>query len=286
MSHYDEWQALAARIRGLSRAGELHMAAYAAKSSDSFGRYKYLGRKSQEVVVALQDFKEKFNPALSANAVAAIETFLQDAGNALLQPSPGGDLRLEQVHKAIVVLTDFEAELAYLLSDRQQLIRSRAELALAHLQRLLAVDDDLGKKWTKAFKQGETQCEKLGGLHCLWHGILGFKINAAGARTDLVLNDVISDSVAGAALGLVLTEWKVANEQNAETRLEEARRQTKLYKAGVLGAMELIGYRYLVVVTAKQVALPGDKEEDGISYRHVNIAVDPRTPSVQAKRSS
>jgi hypothetical protein len=42
--------ALAARIRGLAKAGELHMAAYAAKSSDSFGRYKYLGQKAREVV--------------------------------------------------------------------------------------------------------------------------------------------------------------------------------------------------------------------------------------------
>lgn len=76
----------------------------------------------------------------------------------------------------------------------------------------------------------------------MWHGILGFKIDAAGARTDLVLNDTISDSVAGAALRLVLTEWKVADETNAESRLEEARTQTRLYKGGALAATELAGF--------------------------------------------
>jgi hypothetical protein len=258
MSHYDEWQALAARIRGLSKTGELHMISYAAKASDHFGRYKYLGRKAQDVVQGLQDFKERFKPALSVNAVAAIENFLGDAGSAIVHPQ-GGELTVEGVFKAIVVLTDFEAELSYLLSDRQQLIRSRAELALAHVQQLLVADEDARAKWSKAFhakgeknKKGETECEKLGGLHFLWHGILGFKINAAGGKTDLVLNDVISDSVAGAALGLVLTEWKVADKRNAETRLEEARRQTKCYKAGILSATELAGYRYLIVVTEKR----------------------------------
>lgn len=87
---------------------------------------------------ALQDFKEKFTERQCGRGNRDLLAGCWQRDATTLE---GGNLGLEGVHKAVVVLTDFEAELSYLLSDRQQLIRSRAELALTHLQRSLAVDE-------------------------------------------------------------------------------------------------------------------------------------------------
>ena len=40
--------------------------------------------------------------------------------------------------------------------------------------------------------------------------------------------------------------------------------------------------RYLVIVTSDRVHLPSDIESGGVTYRHINIAVDPASPSVAA----
>ena len=45
------------------------------------------------------------------------------------------------------------------------------------------------------------------------------------------------------------------------------------------------GYRYAIVVTEKQVKTPADELRDGVTYRHINIAVDPDTPSRAAQRA-
>jgi hypothetical protein len=116
----------------------------------------------------------------------------------------------------------------------------------------------------------------------LQHGIWAFKVDAAGARTDLVFQEP-SEPLPEAARyvdGLVLTEWKKASlEDEADRRFEEARLQARRYAAGALAGIELAGYRYAVVVSRNEVAVPDDLREDGVVYRHVNIQVDPRTPS-------
>jgi hypothetical protein len=82
------------------------------------------------------------------------------------------------------------------------------------------------------------------------------------------------------ANGLVLTEWKKASlEDDAGKRFEEARSQARRYAQGALAGSELRGYRYAVVVSRSQVTVPDDVEENGVVYRHINVAVDPRPPS-------
>jgi hypothetical protein len=44
-------------------------------------------------------------------------------------------------------------------------------------------------------------------------------------KDDLVLHDTLVESVAASVLGLVLTEWKLGDEKNAEARLAEASKQ-------------------------------------------------------------
>jgi hypothetical protein len=83
-------------------------------------------------------------------------------------------------------------------------------------------------------------------VHLLSQGIFAFKVDASGARTDLVFREPPEDSLLTRGVeGLVLTEWKVATAQNAADRFAEARAQADLYKQGALAGVELTGYRYL-----------------------------------------
>lgn len=136
--------------------------------------------------------------------------------------------------------------------------------------------------------KGEVECEKLGAVHLLGHGIWAFKINASGGRTDLVYQEPAGGLIKEQqyAEGFVLTEWKIAKSAaEAEGKSREARDQTKRYTSGVLGGTELIGYRYIVVVSEKEVKLSETLTEDGIEYRHVNIVVNPSAPSKAARGS-
>lgn len=67
--------------------------------------------------------------------------------------------------------------------------------------------------------------------------------------------------------------------KEAENRFADAKTQAERYAKGVLGGSELTGYRYLVVVSGPQVNVPANITEGSVIYRHINIAVKPRTPS-------
>ena len=68
-------------------------------------------------------------------------------------------------------------------------IRTRSERAFAHLQRHFVADAECRDKWTSAFTDGEVACEALRALHLLLHGLWAFKVDNAGARTDLVFQE-------------------------------------------------------------------------------------------------
>lgn len=143
------------------------------------------------------------------------------------------------------------------------------------------------KKWLHAFNEHETQCEKLGALHLLLHGVWAFKAYAEKGRTDLILNEPLSDTsiIEKSSTALVLTEWKVVRNRNElHAKIDEAYEQTKIYKSGVLGGIELTKYRYLVMVSEKSMEMPSDIIEDMIVYRLINVAVNPDKPSVEAKK--
>jgi hypothetical protein len=176
----------------------------------------------------------------------------------------------------------------FLSSFRPAGMRARSERAFAHLQRSIVADTAFREKWQSAFKEGEVACERLGGAHLLLHGIYAFKINAEGERTDLVFRDLAGDLADEQryADGLVLTEWKVAvSDVEAAKQFVAARTQAGRYAKGALGGSELAGYRYLIVVSNEPVQIRADITEDAVVYRHVNIAVQPRTPSGKKARS-
>lgn len=186
MTYADQWKALSSRIRGLMQAGHLHAQYLAVRSSDSYGRAKRLREQSESVLAALRSFQADFAPLLPPPAVAAIDDVVaKNAGLVIDQPGTADALQ-ERVWAVLVSLAAFETEMSFLLSDVQQFIRARSERAFAHLQRSIVVDAELREKWQRAFDDGEVACEKLGAVHLLLHGIWAFKVDAAGARTDLV----------------------------------------------------------------------------------------------------
>jgi hypothetical protein len=286
--HAAQWKSPSNRIRGLVQAGQIHASL---PGDDSFGTAGRLREKGEGVLAEIRAFRDRFEYALPPRAVGAIDDFVATAGGLLnfgaTGVGAGPELRAQSVSSALVLLSDFETEMSFMLSDVQWPIRALAERAFTHLQRLIVVDPDVRRKWKTAFKDGgEVACEKLGAIHLLLHGIFAFKVDAAGGRTDLVFQTPAGDLSKEQRFvdGIVLTEWKKAESgDEVAVKFAEARRQAKQYARGALAGVELTAYRYAIVVSLRQVTEPDDLREDGVEYRDVNIAVDPLPPSKAAR---
>jgi len=136
---------------------------------DTYVAGTFLREQCGALVQSLEHFRHDFASALPSAAFDRIDQFL---GTRIVQAAK--DAKAEQIgaaRGALVALAAFEAEITYLLAGRQEQIRARAERALLHLQRILAVDAEVSVKWANAFKDGETACERLGAVHFLYHGI-------------------------------------------------------------------------------------------------------------------
>jgi hypothetical protein len=276
----DEWTRLASRIRGLTRAGEL-CASLLPPGNDSVGAIVGLGKHASSVLQDLVNFGANLDESQKA-AKRAIQAVESEAKPLLSEANATSASRQIYIRSALVMLAAIEVELSYLIFDRQSEIRSRTERAFEHLQRLIVVDETVRARWKRAYEAGEIECEKLGAVHLLAHGIWAFKANASGGRTDLVYQEPLADTSTAlrTAVGLVLTEWKVLRAgESADSRFESARSQLRGYAAGVLAGIELALVRYSVLVSRQQVELPGDVQDKGVIYRHINTAVEPRTPS-------
>ncbi|MCP3461116.1 hypothetical protein [Bradyrhizobium sp. CCGUVB23] len=283
MNYRYQWQIIASRVRGLMQAAELHARFLSVRSSDSYGRTARLREEGERIIAEVSDFGDRFQKALPREVTARIEEFEKKAIPLFQKKTDGTpDSREELVWAGLVTLSAFEPEISFLLADVQQAIRSRSELAFAHLQRSIVVDEEFRKKWQAAFSSGEVQCEALGAVHLLSHGIWAFKVSAEGERTDLVYQEAAArfEREQSNAEGLVLTEWKKATSKSqAEAKFKEARDQAHRYGRGVLAGNELTSYRFAIVVSEEQVPIPDDITLEGIVYRHINIAVKPKPPS-------
>lgn len=258
------------------------------RNSDSFGSSRQLLLQSQQLRTILEQFAEDHSNTLSTQSISTIQLFLEETRELITATLSNSNSNFERMKAAIVKFAAFEAELSFILADVQEAVRVRSERAFSHLQRSIVADEDIQNKWIAAFGAGEEKCEKLGSVHLLSHEIWAFKAHASGGRTDLVFQDKVEDAreEQGYADGLVLTEWKVARDGDiAEEKFKEARAQAKDYAQGVLGGSELAGYRYAVVVSRKQIAVPGDLTVDKVVWRHINIAVEPDVPSVASKKA-
>jgi hypothetical protein len=204
------------------------------------------------VLLDLQRFVADNERLLPQAAVIAIRSFVNERENLFKEAAETSNTKEERGRAVLVLLAALETQISFLLSDNQPALRARFELAMSHLQRSIAVDEDLRSKWLTAFEEGEPACEKRGAVHLLSHGIWAFKVQAGRAITDLVFPN----------------------------RAEEV-------PAYAMGLVELTGYRYAVIVVKEQCKAPADVTIGQIIYRPVILAVEPLRPSdVARKRNS
>jgi hypothetical protein len=112
-----------------------------------------------------------------------------------------------------------------------------------------------------------------------------------GARTDLVLGGLRNnwDEARCAATGLILTEWKrviKVDRKAVEAKAAEARREAQIYCAEALAGFEVVSTRYVILVSKGRLGqLPNPVVESGVTYAHFNVAVNPETPSKNARKA-
>lgn len=287
MNWYQEWQALSARIHGLLDAGAFFYSALQHSSSDDLSvRKNILLASAEKIFGSLNNFLKEYQTSFPREAFESLKGFLEQPNIKKFNfEPPKGQVR-GHVQFALTSLAAFQSEFSYIIADTQAVALRITERAFAHLQRSIIVDNEIRKKWLSAFFDGVTKCEKLGSLHLLSHGVWAFKAYAEKGRTDLILNEPLPDTsvIEKTSTALVLTEWKVVRRDNElDVKIKEAYEQTKIYSAGVLSGIELVNYRYLVMVSDKGIKMPGDSIEGNVTFRHINIPVDPDTPSKESK---
>jgi hypothetical protein len=282
MSWLTEWKAISAQIEGLLEASRFYIDSLRTAKKDLYmvGNRELLPHM-KKIRASLGKFREAHKESIPTDATESLTAMLDKIDTRF--PNLKSADAYDHVHVMVTLLVSFRAEFEYHISDTSAVARRLSERAFTHLQRSIVVDSELRRKWNDAFEIGEPACEKLGAVHLLLHGIWAFKVNTAGERTDLVFNEPIlveSSSVERAAEALVLTEWKrVLSPIKTEAMASDARKQAARYTLGALGGVELVRYRFIVLVSKETLMLPEDILENGVIYRHINVAVDPKSPS-------
>jgi hypothetical protein len=150
MTTTDSWIALAARIRGLVDASHLASQLLARNIDASAGLIE-LRKHATDILKELGIYAASLGTS-SPRVVSAIMRLVGTAMPMFNDLNQGPDSRLNNIRSGLVMIAAGEAEIAYLLRDRQAAILSRSERAFIHLQRLILIDADVKQKWTDAFE--------------------------------------------------------------------------------------------------------------------------------------
>lgn len=287
-----EWNAISSRIAGLIEASNFLFANARTDKRDHLYSTEVLIDNCNRTAEAVLNLR-RYRTSLLTKANHALTQFERQwrrtAEHFLSLPRPQLAQDFQSLEARVVLLASIRSELDHLLADQDAIIRSHVNRAFRHLDRTLIVDEEVRRKWLRAFEEGETACEKLGALHLLAHGIWAFKANAIGERTDLILGVPleIDEGVIGAARGMVLTEWKlVRTKDDPDVKKAEAREQANRYSGGGLAGFELDRERYLVLVGESEFDKPKDEVVDQIAYLVVPLFLTRSSPSVAARRTS
>ena len=242
--------AISARIHGLLDAGSFYYSLLGHSTEDALRvKNKILLQNAKNIFDSLEIYRDNYKSTFPKEALKCLDNFLE---NFDIQKFNSNNEKLVHgyVQFALTSLVAFQSEFTYVIADTQSVALRITERAFAHLQRSIIVDDEIRNKWKAAFSVGERECEKLGSLHLLSHGIWAFKVDGGKGRTDLILNEPLSDLsiIERTSTALVLTEWKIVKQRRElESRIQEACKQTKIYSSGLLSGIELVNYRYLVM---------------------------------------
>lgn len=288
MSWHREWKAIEESISDLTDICRDFVSAMGVRDSDSFGTIKNIilpmaGEITERVIVLGQRYSSQL-PATALKRIDELKNLHIQSGYAsAAQKEPTAIAHFSSR------LQKFRSDFNYHTSDLEGTAVRLTARAFLHLQRSIVADHSIREKWKAARNQHEVACEKLGAVHLLQHGIWSFKVDSAGERTDLILGEALTDQALGdvylTAEGLVLTEWKMATQSNSKQKYREAVAQAERYARGSLAAIELKSYRYLVIVSEEFLNdVPPEHEKEGIIYKYINIAVDPSSPSTQARK--
>ena len=283
MSWMSEWKAISNRIDGLTAAAQFFVQF---QQQDSRGSMKrVLLPQTEKLYELIQQYHETYKVNLPPDAQECIVNYLELDKEMIYMQADQDHTRTEKLKRLVTSLISFQSELDFHLSDTQFAIHRITERAFVHLQRLIIADETVKDRWKKGFKL-ETECEKLGAAHLLLHGIWAFKAHAEKGRTDLILGEPLNlNQVESTSEGLVLTEWKLIRaEKDIQEKASEAYKQAKNYSGGILAGIELRNYRYLVLVSQKQLTLPEDIVDGEIIYKYINLAVSPDIPSVFSRQ--
>lgn len=291
MSWHREWQAIKEAINEFAIICNDYVAALSVRREESYGTVeKIILPMTIDIVNRITALGERYRAQLPLSAFERLNDFTINDMPFIVGFSAAGSASAKlpsTVAHIGSLIRRFKADFDYLTSDLEGTVVRQTARGFIHLQRSIIADECIRAKWVSAYNKNEEACEKLGAVHLLQHGIWSFKAHSIGERTDLILGEPLRDKnlaeVYLVAEGLVLTEWKIASTNNHKTKFEEALAQAELYSKGSLAPIELKGYRYLVVVTEKQIATPEDSEVDGVIYKYINIAVNPASPSKAAR---
>lgn len=277
----EKWKAISARIEGVSVAGEFFLLSAGRNSSDPFGVVgNAILPQLRQITADLENLRDDYADKIPFMAHNTLVDFLKrqwvDKPDAFLKP--------------LAAFQSFRAGFEYYLTDHEAEIRSLTELAFEHLRRLIHVSQSVKENWGKAFADGETRCEKEGAVHLLQHGIWAFKASGPGGETDLVYQEPLKGHlgmVERSAKGLVLTEWKkVISKTDLEAKAAQARAQMVQYRGGVLGGVELVDTRYVILVCSKEFPPLADFTDDRAIYRHIQIPINPSQASKAGRETA
>lgn len=281
-----DWKAISSRIDALRESALFYAQMTASNSNDSYGAANVLLYEAHAIFKAISEFARTFEHRLPLVVKQALSAFLKTHSDKFREKNEGGFNTRELLMTGIAALSATNGQVNFGLADTQASIRRRSERAFIHLQRSIHADPKMREAWKNAFVKNEPDCEKLGALHLLWHGIWAFKADATGGRTDLLFGEPVDNSdIDRSADGLVLTEWKLARAASGISRaFAAAKLQADRYHAGILAGLELRDYRYLVVVSEQGGGELPDTIEGSVTYRHISLAVDPLAPSKPRKK--
>ena len=271
---------LTSRIQGLQQTCKIIFEGLSIRSEDSYGSLKLLLNEIEELLSCLSTFSNNFETFLPSHFLKKHQEIQDKFPGLKKQANSSSDAVAsgsQAVMWALAQLSAVANILSYDLKNSQIFIKSKVEIAFHHLQYCIIANDSVKNDWNYKIHD-EPSFEKLGAAHLLLHNIWAFKANGTVFRTDLILTQP-NDDISSNATGLVLTEWKKADQKNVDRKIDEAMQQAIKYSQYAL-PNELSICRYLIMVSEKYLNISNKEIPDGKNlYKVLNIATSPNTPS-------